>query len=144
MPRFVVLHHQDAPRRQSLGVAARKHSGDHFDWMFEDGGVLRVWAGPVVDLRTDTHDFEVDPLPDHRSDYLDYEGPISRNRGHVSQVIGGDYAQVSAAEGSLRFVLNWVDRGNARQAQLVIQRKCSRDERRSTRAVWRFSLSPLW
>lgn len=28
-------------------------------------------------------------LPDHRVDYLDYEGPVSQNRGNVRRLLGG-------------------------------------------------------
>jgi hypothetical protein len=34
-------------------------------------------------------------LPDHRRMYLDYEGPISGNRGEVSQWDHGDYEMLS-------------------------------------------------
>ncbi len=30
-------------------------------------------------------------LPDHRAIYLDYEGPIDQDRGHVTRRAGGDY-----------------------------------------------------
>ena len=67
MPRFVVLEH--------------RHQGVHWDFMLEAGPVLRTWAlsaapdqpGPITGT----------VLPDHRPMYLDYEGPISRGRGHV-------------------------------------------------------------
>jgi hypothetical protein len=67
MPRFVILEH-DHPER-------------HWDFMLEVDGVLRTWklsAPPRVD----------EPMPatasfDHRLMYLDYEGPVSGNRGSV-------------------------------------------------------------
>ncbi len=81
--RFVVLEHELPPE-----------SGrpSHWDLMLEQppewGGMLltfevpnppAVWGPPTVVLK----------LPDHRSLYLDYEGPISRNRGSVRRVLQG-------------------------------------------------------
>lgn len=57
--------------------------------MFQEGEVLVTWAAeiwpqaaePVAALH----------LPDHRLAYLDYEGPVSGNRGHVVRVDRGQY-----------------------------------------------------
>jgi hypothetical protein len=75
MPRFVILEHT--------------WNGVHWDLMLESGGRLRTWAidAPIA--------FEVDlparDLADHRMAYLDYEGPVSRNRGSVRRVDAGEY-----------------------------------------------------
>jgi hypothetical protein len=37
-------------------------------------------------------------LPDHRNAYLEYEGPISGDRGHVMQVETGTYTLTTDAE----------------------------------------------
>ncbi len=80
MPRFVVLEHD--------------WNGIHYDLMLEPegGGPLRTWAldrfpaiGPAIGARA---------LPDHRPAYLDYEGPISGDRGRVRRVDRGDYVVV--------------------------------------------------
>jgi hypothetical protein len=67
MPRFVVLEHD--------------HPELHWDFMLEAHGVLRTWklaappqAGLVIPA---TASF------DHRLLYLDYEGPVSGDRGQV-------------------------------------------------------------
>jgi len=67
MPRFVILEHD--------------HPVLHWDLMLESGAVLRTWrlaapprAGEVI---TATATF------DHRTIYLDYEGPVSSDRGRV-------------------------------------------------------------
>lgn len=80
MPRFVILRHE-----LPAGHARRAH----WDLMFERGGVLRTWsverepssAGPI----------EANDLADHRVDYLDYEGPVSGQRGTVRQWDRGEY-----------------------------------------------------
>lgn len=74
MRRFVVLHHQMPPE------SARP---EHFDLMIEAEGVLWTWALPAWPEPGAW--MEVEPLPDHRIAYLQYEGPVSGNRGHVTQ-----------------------------------------------------------
>lgn len=73
--RYVVLRHD--------GVAE-----PHFDIMFETepGSPLATWRAthwPVAEGDALTR------LKDHRRDYLDYEGPISGNRGSVRRVARG-------------------------------------------------------
>jgi hypothetical protein len=75
MPRFVILEH-DFPER-------------HWDFMLEAGGALRTWkleAPPQAGLEiAATASF------DHRLVYLDYEGPVSGNRGQVTAWDRGTY-----------------------------------------------------
>ena len=76
MPRFVILRH-DSPQ------------GVHFDLMLEAGEVLKTWSlpqppEPGVEMACNS-------LPDHRLLYLDYEGPISGDRGSVSRWDRGTY-----------------------------------------------------
>jgi len=83
MPRFVILTHD--------------HPFPHWDLMLEQAGSLRTWRllrepdapGPIV----------AEPLPDHRLEYLDYEGPVSRNRGTVCRWDAGDYVFVNEPPG---------------------------------------------
>ena len=75
MPRFAVLIHD--------------HPFLHWDFLLEAGGSARTWRllrspdtpGPIP----------AEALPDHRLDYLDYEGPVSRNRGEVRRWDRGEY-----------------------------------------------------
>ncbi len=76
--RYVVLHH----RPFSAGVV-------HFDWMFENGESLLTWATDSLPSRTSASTVPANKLPDHRAVYLTYEGPLSDNRGDVSQVEKG-------------------------------------------------------
>lgn len=73
--RFVILFHD--------GIAA-----PHFDLMIElePGKKLATWRCPVWPIARPT---PVLRLPDHRADYLTYEGPISNNRGHVKRLSSG-------------------------------------------------------
>ena len=80
MPRFVILEHD--------------HPDLHWDLMLEMGDALRTWrlpAPPPDDPRDAT------ALGDHRVAYLDYEGPVSGNRGNVKRWDAGTYETVDAA-----------------------------------------------
>jgi hypothetical protein len=81
--RYVVLRHEGVPE-------------PHFDLMLErgDGEPLATWrssAWPIVDGT------RVTPLPDHRRDYLAYQGPISDDRGYVARVADGTFRWESPA-----------------------------------------------
>ena len=83
MPRYVILHHETP-----LGYA----KPSHFDLMLEDGDVLKtftLWEFPSVNQVE-----RAEPDFDHRLAYLDYEGPVSRNRGKVSQADSGTFAWI--------------------------------------------------
>ena len=73
--RYVVLHH--------TGVAE-----PHFDFMLATDD-----TGPLLTWRLSRWPMEVGdvalPLPAHRRAYLDYEGPVSGNRGQVKRVAAG-------------------------------------------------------
>ena len=57
--------------------------------MFECGDVLRTFA--CLREPTARQPLPVEQLDDHRLDYLDYEGPVSRGRGDVQQWDCGDF-----------------------------------------------------
>jgi DNA polymerase Ligase (LigD) len=81
MLRFVILEHD--------------HPFLHWDLMLEAGESLRAWrlhGEPVVGETVVT-----EPLPDHRLAYLDYEGPVSGNRGTVQRWDAGEYRLVEDA-----------------------------------------------
>lgn len=76
MPHFVILEHDDS-------------QGRHFDFMLETAEGLKTWAipsAPQVNV-----EIPCVMLPDHRRLYLDYEGPVSGDRGTVRQWAGGVY-----------------------------------------------------
>ncbi|HWE40282.1 MAG TPA: DNA polymerase ligase N-terminal domain-containing protein [Isosphaeraceae bacterium] len=79
MPRFVLLEH--------------RRGGVHWDFMLEVGEALRTWAidAPIVA----GEDLPARSLPDHRAAYLEYEGPVSGDRGMVRRVDRGWYEPVA-------------------------------------------------
>ena len=76
MPRFVILCHDSS-------------LGKHFDFMLEADGVLKTWALP--EAPTAGVELTCEALADHRLAYLDYEGPISGDRGRVTRWDRGTY-----------------------------------------------------
>jgi hypothetical protein len=75
MPRFVILEH-DHPTR-------------HWDLMLEAGAVLRTWR--LTTPPEPGREVEAIPSFDHRLLYLDYEGPVSGNRGTVRRWDAGTF-----------------------------------------------------
>jgi hypothetical protein len=76
--RYVVLRHEGIP-------------DPHFDLMFETapGSPLATWRSAVWPLAEGQT--ELIHLPDHRRDYLDYEGSVSGDRGTVRRVHAGTH-----------------------------------------------------
>lgn len=86
MPRFVILRH-DSPR------------GTHFDLMLERDGTLKTWALPQ--LPEPGLQIECEALPNHRIEYLDYQGPVSGDRGAVIRADHGLYTVEQESESAL-------------------------------------------
>ena len=83
MSRFVILEH-DFPNR-------------HWDFMLETADVLRTWRLPQAPHGAQW-EMPVEALADHRLAYLDYEGPVSGNRGTVTRWDRGEYDRESSAD----------------------------------------------
>ena len=88
MPRFAVLHHLTPP-------ASPRDT--HWDLMLEQDGKLETWAFPEP-LAPDTAQ-TIQRLADHRIRYLDYEGPVSGNRGTVKRWDWGPYLLLASGPG---------------------------------------------
>ncbi len=67
--RFVILEHD--------------WNGVHFDLMLEWQGQLKTWR---LSKKLQIGVQEIEAIPDHRLEYLTYEGSISGNRGRVNRV----------------------------------------------------------
>ncbi len=76
MPRFVVLEHD--------------HPLLHWDLMLEQGEELWSWRLSVP--LTANQPQAGERTPNHRKLYLDYEGPVSGNRGHVIRRESGSFS----------------------------------------------------
>jgi hypothetical protein len=109
MPRFVLLYHE-CPRGYDRA--------SHWDFMLEVGESLRTWA--LFELPQDWQAAQsltaslfptcaavsavnlvgAEPLGDHRRDYLEYEGPVSGQRGRVMRIDAGGYRSLSESRES--------------------------------------------
>ena len=78
--RFVILEHD--------------HPHPHWDLMLDVGDVLRTWRLPSA---PSAGDMIAERIVDHRRAYLDYEGPISGNRGTVKRWDQGTYSAHESA-----------------------------------------------
>jgi hypothetical protein len=85
MPRFVILRHE-LPQGSS-----------HWDVMLEADAALLTWS--IAELPAYGQTVVAKRLADHRQMYLDYEGPISGDRGHVCRWDSGTYETARASDG---------------------------------------------
>ncbi len=91
--RYVILHH-------------RLDDGEHWDLMLEQGDVLLTWQ--LLRLPIDPSNYPVPArrIGDHRRAYLDYEGPLTGNRGVVRRVDSGSLDSIEDTAQGLRIVLS--------------------------------------
>ena len=119
MPRFIVLEH--AP-----GAASDRSL--HWDLMLESGTHLRTWA--LDAMPTAGEPVSAVPLADHRLLYLDYEGPLSDDRGTVTRWDEGTYELVSQSEHEM--LLSFAGRRLIGHAEM----SCPPDEPQRWRFIW--------
>jgi hypothetical protein len=89
--RYVILEHTGTPSFKP---------GRHWDLMLEADGRLRTWELPATPQPR--VGLQALPLADHRLDYLDYEGPLSNDRGTVRRWDFGEYQVLSETEFELK------------------------------------------
>lgn len=98
--RFALLRHE---------MPATADRPSHWDFLLETPGKLATWEFPVALTRDRTQDSGSSGgarrLADHRLAYLEYEGPISGGRGHVTRVAAGRYSLVHESSGGAELVL---------------------------------------
>ena len=75
----------------------------HWDLMLEWGEGLRTWA--LASLPQMGAEIAAEELPAHRLAYLDYEGPVSGDRGTVTRWDRGTYSIVH--EAADRIEMQW-------------------------------------
>jgi hypothetical protein len=122
MPRFVLLLHLSGPRSRA---------GRHWDFMLEKGNALRTWA--LDEPPTRDRPQQAEALPDHRPEYLTYEGPLSDDRGSVTRQDEGTAETIAESDGRLVLELH----GRELRGRLTLERiDAAADPQR-----WRFELS---
>jgi DNA polymerase Ligase (LigD) len=125
--RFAILRHT---RQQEV----------HWDLLLELPGrellaTWQVYADPAVWTNSATGDFlaTVRALPDHRRTYLDYEGPISADRGQVQRVEEGRFRLLTNEAGKIVLELT----GKRLQARLELVLADS------AASLWQLHVTPL-
>jgi hypothetical protein len=83
------------PRRPFVLLCHRLSNSAHWDLMLDSGQALATWqlaADPTVAARQSSSCvLTARRLADHRRFYLDYEGPVSGDRGDVVRIDRGVY-----------------------------------------------------
>src|SRR5688572_28990535 len=83
--RFVLLRHAIKPTNGR---------SDHWDLMLEHEGSLVTFE--LTRLPPEPGMFEAQRLPDHRLHYLEFEGDIEGNRGHIVRLDRGRWQHGSS------------------------------------------------
>lgn len=107
MSRFVILEHD--------------HPHVHYDLMLQVGDVLWTWRLPHLPRLGDVLDAE--RIGNHRQAYLEYEGPVSGNRGRVVRREWGTVTWLKEDASALEVRLD----GVALHARLRITREGTSD-----------------
>ena len=91
--RFVIHHHS--------------HQNSHYDLMIEKHNSLVTWQIKEKDLIDilEGRIISVRKIQNHRTEYLEYEGPITCDRGHVKIFDTGEYKEVEWNDS--RIILNF-------------------------------------
>ncbi len=106
MPPFVILKH------------TLPDETVHWDLMLQQGEVLQTWQLRVPPQQWADAPVIAQNIFDHRLKYLDYEGPLSDNRGSITRHDRGRYEITSQTPGSLACTLH----GQAVQGSLTLLR----------------------
>ena len=80
MPRFAILRHETPPGSPRPL---------HWDFLLEDAGTLLTWA--LAEPPATGRPIAAEALANHRTAYLDYEGPVSGHRGTVTRWDAGTF-----------------------------------------------------
>jgi hypothetical protein len=118
MPRFVLLEH-DYPQL-------------HWDFMLEWGDALRTWR--LLAFPQPGQTVPAEASFDHRRAYLDYEGPVSGNRGQVKRCEGGTFQWEPQEPAPDAETVAVVLQGNRWRGRAVLQKAAA--------GGWMFTLSP--
>ena len=103
------------------------HSGHgplHYDLMLEQGQALATWRLPCPPhvLATGTS-MEALKIQDHRRAYLEYEGPVSNQRGRVARTDSGQYEVLDRSDA--RWAIRLLGRRARGRFELTVQNAAS-------------------
>jgi DNA polymerase Ligase (LigD) len=96
-----------AEREQELGrrfaILTHDHPFFHWDLLLETGEVAWTWR--LLDEPGPNRAIRAERIGNHRLLYLDYEGPVSGNRGCVTRWDTGTYRVTQESESELTVAL---------------------------------------
>lgn len=104
------------PTMARFALLKHDHPFDHFDLLLQWGQSLKSWRLVIIPRVGEAQ--SASKIPDHRLNYLDYEGPVSGNRGHVQRVDGGELEWLHAEEDRVEAVVS----GNLLRGRLLLER----------------------
>jgi hypothetical protein len=82
------------------------HGPTHYDVLLECGEVLATWQCQADPTHLAALPLACRRIADHRTAYLDYEGPVSGGRGEVERIEAGTWEPVETGEDRWRFALH--------------------------------------
>jgi hypothetical protein len=77
--------HEGPPVRRFVVLRHDISGTTHFDLMIDGGSLLATWQCPSPPEDAQQRPLLCRRIGDHRRMYLDYEGPVSGDRGHVTR-----------------------------------------------------------
>ena len=80
---------RDSPPSARFAILRHDHPWVHWDFLLEAGDVCRTWR--LEEEPRAGQPIASEAIADHRLHYLSYEGPVSGNRGNVSQWDAGTF-----------------------------------------------------
>jgi len=108
MSRFAILQHR--------GTTSYK-PGVHWDLLFDQGETLQAWELPLDPFRE--YSQSAHSLSPHRRHYLDYEGPLSDDRGTVTRVEAGEFVLIAESDARLEYEIA----GQRLRGRIVIEQR---------------------
>ena len=91
------------PTRREVRFVVLRHcvsrNDVHFDLMVDSGDAMATWRCPEAPETASGAAMTCEKLADHRRRYLEYEGPLSQNRGDVRRHDGGYCRLLAAGDG---------------------------------------------
>lgn len=97
-------------RRTVVLLHTRPGRPDHFDWLIDQPE--RTHEHRLITFRTPCRpdqqpQFDAEKAPDHRAFYLDYEGPLSEDRGEVTRVAQGTVLEWLINDQAIHATVKW-------------------------------------
>jgi hypothetical protein len=98
-----------------FAILTHDHPFPHWDLLLQCGETCRTWR--LLAAPDSPGPISAEPIPDHRVLYLEYEGPVSSDRGTVTRWDGGPLVWVTARADRVRVIVS----GHQWQGIVVLQ-----------------------